>query len=227
METTNEMSPEDRRILRRAATVAEGISRQFGKYCEVLVHSLEDPESSIIAIFNGHVTGREKGGPMTDFALSLLDKKETEDDVFGPYYSSTAEGKRLKSTTTVLRNEFGEAIGFFCINMDISAPANSFLKEMFPDTTGIQTVSEHYPLTAKDLVDNAFRSALDGVHGRTGISPTQKNKIVVEDLYRRGIFHVKNGVDLVAELLGVSRYTVYNYIREVKQSLGDTDIDRL
>ena len=164
---------------------------------------------------------------MTDFALSLLDKKETKEDVFGPYYSSTADGKRLKSTTTVLRNEFGEAIGFLCINLDISAPVDSFLKELLPDTAGVQSVTEHYPLTAKDLVDNAFRSALEAVHGRTGISPTQKNKIVVEDLYRRGIFHVKNGVDLVADLLGVSRYTVYNYIREVKQSLGDTDIDRL
>ncbi len=227
MEVTNNMRPEDRRILRWAATIAEGIGKQFGQYCEVLVHSLEDPESSIIEIYNGHVTGREKGGPMTDFALSLLDKKETKEDVFGPYYSSSDDGKRLKSTTTVLRNEFGEAIGFLCINMDISAPVDHFIKEMFPDTTGIQTVSEHYPLTAKDLVDNAFRSALEAVHGKTGISPTQKNKMVVEDLYRRGIFHVKNGVDLVAELLGVSRYTVYNYIREVKQSLGDTDIDRL
>ncbi|MFP4179616.1 MAG: transcriptional regulator [Spirochaetaceae bacterium] len=219
MNTLEDMSPEDRQILESAAAVAEGLSRQFGAFCEVLVHSLEDPESSIIAIYNGHITGRKVGGPMTDFALSLLDKRETKENVFGPYYSSTSDGRRLKSTTTVLRNTGGEVIGFFCINMDISAPADEFLRELLPDTGDVQTVTEHYPLTAKDLVDNAFKNALDGVHGRTGISPTQKNKMVVEDLYRRGIFHVKNGVDLVAELLGVSRYTIYNYIREVKQSL--------
>ncbi|MFO7850762.1 MAG: PAS domain-containing protein [Spirochaetia bacterium] len=225
MDILEHMRTEDRRILQSAVTLAEGISRQFGTFCEVLVHSLEDPENSIIAIYNGHVTGREEGGPMTDFALSLLDKRELKEEVFGPYYSSTSEGKRLKSTTTVLKNEFGEVIGFLCINMDISASADEFLREMMPDTGGVQTVTEHYPLTAKDLVDNAFKSALDGVHGRTGISSTQKNKIVVEDLYRRGIFHVKNGVDLVADLLGVSRYTIYNYIREVKQSIGSTETE--
>ncbi len=221
------MRPEDHRILSRAVTIAECIARQFGTYCEVLVHSLDDPVNSIIEIFNGHVTGREKGGPITDFALSLLEKRNLEEDVYGPYYSSTADGKRLKSTTTVIRNENGETIGFLCINLDISAPLDDYMKEFLPDSAGVQTVNEHYPLTAKDLVDNAFKTALDSVHGRTGISPTQKNKMVVEDLYQRGIFHVKNGVDLVAELLGVSRYTVYNYIREVKQSLGDTDFDRL
>jgi predicted transcriptional regulator YheO len=221
------MRPEDHRILSRVVLIGEGIARQFGSYCEVLVHSLEDPENSIIEIFNGHITGREKGGPMTDFALSLLEKRDLEEDVYGPYYSSTADGKRLKSTTTVIRNENGRTIGFLCMNLDISAPIDDYVRELLPDSAGVQTVSEHYPLTAKDLVDNAFKTAMDAVHGRTGISPTQKNKMVVEDLYRRGIFHVKNGVDLVAELLGVSRYTVYNYIREVKQSLGDTDFDRL
>lgn len=227
MDTLEHMHPEDRRILESAATIAEGLSRQFGAFCEILVHSLEDPECSIIAIYNGHITGRKEGSPMTDFALSLLDKKDTKENVFGPYYSSTSEGRRLKSTTTVLRNGGGEVIGFLCINMDISAPADEFLKELLPDTGGVQTVTEHYPLTAKDLVDNAFKSALEGVHNRTGISPTAKNKMVVEDLYRRGIFHVKNGVDLVADLLGVSRYTIYNYIREVKQSVGYTENEGL
>ncbi|MFP4617550.1 MAG: PAS domain-containing protein, partial [Spirochaetaceae bacterium] len=98
MNTLEDMSPEDRRILESAAAVAEGLSRQFGAFCEVLVHSLEDPESSIIAIYNGHITGRKVGGPMTDFALSLLDKRETKENVFGPYYSSTSDGRRLKST---------------------------------------------------------------------------------------------------------------------------------
>ncbi len=38
---------------------------------------------------------------------------------------------------------------------------------------------------------------------------------VVRDLERRGIFLIKGAVDEVARLLGVSRYTVYNYRKEV------------
>ena len=46
--------------------LAKGLARQFGPNCEVVVHDLasNDPERSIVAIENGHVTGRKVGdGP--------------------------------------------------------------------------------------------------------------------------------------------------------------------
>ena len=46
--------------------LAKGLARQFGPNCEVVVHDLStnDPDSSIVAIENGHVTGRKVGdGP--------------------------------------------------------------------------------------------------------------------------------------------------------------------
>ena len=44
-------------------TLAKGIASQFGPNCEVVVHDLatNDPERSIVAIENGHVTGRKAG----------------------------------------------------------------------------------------------------------------------------------------------------------------------
>ena len=41
--------------------LAKGIASQFGPNCEVVVHDLDsnDPESSIVAIENGQVTGRK------------------------------------------------------------------------------------------------------------------------------------------------------------------------
>ena len=45
-------------------TLAKGIASQFGPNCEVVVHDLatNDPERSIVAIENGHVTGRQEIG---------------------------------------------------------------------------------------------------------------------------------------------------------------------
>ena len=45
------------------ARLAHAIAVQFGSNCEVVVHDLEtnDPERSIVAIENGHVTGRSVG----------------------------------------------------------------------------------------------------------------------------------------------------------------------
>ena len=47
-------------------SLAKGIARQFGPNCEVVVHDLgtEELENSIVAIENGHISGRRIGdGP--------------------------------------------------------------------------------------------------------------------------------------------------------------------
>ena len=71
---TTSFTSEDQMQLQVVASIAEGIARQFGEYCEVVVHSLENYENSIVAIENGQVTGRPIGGPMTDFALTVLER---------------------------------------------------------------------------------------------------------------------------------------------------------
>jgi len=38
--------------------VVDGIATMFGKNCEVVLHDLRNLERSIVAIANGHVTGR-------------------------------------------------------------------------------------------------------------------------------------------------------------------------
>ena len=40
--------------------LAKGVARQFGPNCEVVVHDLasNDPDSSIVAIENGQISGR-------------------------------------------------------------------------------------------------------------------------------------------------------------------------
>ncbi len=219
---------EDRMQLEVISAVAQGIARQFGEFCEVVVHSLENYDNSIVAIENGAVTGRSVGGPMTDFALNVLERCDQEkEDVYGVYYTNTETGKQLKSTTIVLRNLQRKPIGLLCMNFDVSAPFAKLMESLLPEVTGTQSVSEHFPLTAKDLVETSFNEVVDEINRKTGISPTQKNKLIVEELYKRGIFHIKNGIDIVSEKLGVSRYTIYNYIREVKTVLGENEIEKL
>ena len=55
-------------------TLAKGIASQFGPNCEVVVHDLatNDPERSIVAIENGHVTGRKVGDGPSHVVLEAL-----------------------------------------------------------------------------------------------------------------------------------------------------------
>ena len=79
--------------------IVDTIALQFGRDCEVALHDLRQPQSSLIAI-SGNLTKRVVGAPITDYVLRLL---QTYGDAVKDryiYYSSTQNGRKLKSSTT-------------------------------------------------------------------------------------------------------------------------------
>jgi predicted transcriptional regulator YheO len=49
-----------------------------------------------------------------------------------------------------------------------------------------------------------------------GVSASEKNRMIIAGLARKGIFDIKGAIDIVAKEIGVSKYTIYHYLREVK-----------
>jgi len=220
-----DLNEEDEAILDNLKAVVKGIAMIFGRYCEVVLHSLKDLEHSVIAIENGWVTGRKLGSPMTDLGLSVLDKfDEAGSDIIGNYYSKTKNGEHLKSITIVIRNLKRKPIGFLCININLSAPLGSFMKELLESKGSFfkKGVIEHYPLTANELLERSYSEVLRIVNTYKKLNPNERLKRIIKELYIRGIFNIKNGIDYAAEHSGVSRYTVYNYIRDIKSEIEST-----
>ena len=48
-------------ILKAYIPVANMLTQTFGKSCEVVIHDLTQPESSVVYVANGAVTGRKEG----------------------------------------------------------------------------------------------------------------------------------------------------------------------
>lgn len=61
-------------IIKSWIPMVEFIARTYGENCEVILHDLRDLDKSIVAIKNNHITGRQIGGTITDFALKLIMK---------------------------------------------------------------------------------------------------------------------------------------------------------
>jgi len=213
------LTPEDEIILENLKRVIKGISIILGKAFEIVLHSFKDLNNSVIAIENGDITGRKIGSPMTDYGLRILEKIDSfKNDVIGSYYTQKKHGQKLKSTTIIIRNGAGNPIGFLCINVDLSAPVGNFMEELITVTedNSNQEIVEHFPLTERELVKTSLEDVLHRIEMLRGVSPVDKNKKVVLELYKRGIFNIKNGIDIVSKVLGISRYTTYNYIRDIK-----------
>jgi predicted transcriptional regulator YheO len=73
---TVEFTEIDRLILESYKTLLDGLGDYLGYGYELVLHSLENLDSSVIKIINGYHTGRKEGAPITDLALCMLNKLE-------------------------------------------------------------------------------------------------------------------------------------------------------
>lgn len=97
--------------------VMKSIVELLGPACEVVLHDMSDPDSSIVAI-EGDVTGRCVGGPLTDSGLGCL-RSADKGRVYK--YTTVAEGGRvIKSASVFLSDDQGGIFGGLCINLDIT-----------------------------------------------------------------------------------------------------------
>jgi predicted transcriptional regulator YheO len=215
------LSKRDKAILRAFEPIVEGIAKMFGSNCEVVLHSLEDLQHSIIKIENGHVTGRKVGFPLTDFAIEMLkDKSLLKSGSTDIYYNKTKDGKTLRSISIIIRNDEEKPIGFLCINLNLSSSLISLIKDFSLSSNMSINEPEHFVSSVQELINIATDKAISKINGEKDIPNSDKNKLIVFELYNKGIFNIKSAVDIVAQKIGVSRYTVYNYIREAKIKLS-------
>ncbi len=130
------MPDASRELLRQYAKLTEFLGRALGPDYEVALHDLTDTNRSLIAIANGHISGRKVGAPLTNRALSILrDKSYEQTDYRIHDYGLSVNGKELRSNTMFIKQD-GQLIGMLCINFDDSryrAVADQVLGLCHPD----------------------------------------------------------------------------------------------
>ncbi|MGT0149289.1 helix-turn-helix transcriptional regulator [Vibrio metschnikovii] len=121
----------DKVILRSYEAMVDGLASLIGPFCEIVLHSLEDLNTSAIKIANGENTGRQVGSPITDLALKMLRDIEGSERNFSRSYFTRAKGGALmKSITVAIRNGEHRVIGLLCINVNLDAPFSQVLHSL-------------------------------------------------------------------------------------------------
>jgi len=208
-------------ILETLVTVARGIANTFGPSSEVVVHDLSKPKTSVIAVFNNTVTGRKVGEGIRDLILTVLRSPDFKDDMLANYQSVTPEGKSIKCTTIVVRNNEKDVVGALCINTDLSAFVAT--KKFFDDFTKTHqlTPPEDKVVNVKnadvlDILDHLIQSTIKET-GKLVEQMSKEDKAqVIKYLDEKGTFLVRGSVNWVAKKLGMSRNTVYSYLEQYR-----------
>ncbi|MCI2062132.1 MAG: helix-turn-helix transcriptional regulator [Eubacteriaceae bacterium] len=195
----------------------------LGSNTEVVLHDLTDWDKSIVAIRNGHISGRKIGAPVTGLALDIV-KSEIykEQDYKVNYKGMSAHGYTVKSATYFIKDEKGVLIGLMCINMDCEklTQAREVIDSIIRIGEGdlsLSAAEETFSLDVNDLVRNNIDSIVPGNLDRLRKMKKREKVELVAKLQDMGTFMVKGTLPEVAELLGVSVPTMYRYLANVKK----------
>ena len=160
------------------------------------------------------VAGARSASVPTDLGLRRLRGEDVPDAIVG-YANESPDGTKMKSSSLAIRDDEGALIGALCLNLDISyfEQYGKFVQRL---------VSTHESAHIDDGEDfgatspaEDIRDAIDQVcisHGWMGRSLSNDQKrTVVEFLYRQGHFKKRGAVTIIAEQLGLTRPSIYNY----------------
>ena len=200
---------------------------------EVVLHDLAKLPESIIAVA-GRLTGRGIGDPATDLLLEMAVRGRYESiadyDVHHPVSGT------LRCTTTVFHDSQGTPVCVLCVNRSmgfwqamadaaasiLTPGAQAGPEPLVPPVPPPAPADEPAPARAErfarsvpELADHVLASAVE----RTGRSVGQMRKPekieVVRELRDRGFFLLRDAAETAGHALGVSRFTIYNYLNEI------------
>ncbi len=204
-----------------AKQVAKGLAGQFGRSCEVVIHDLtgDDHEHTIIAIENGHITGRSVGdGPSQVVLESLKDGTSDLNDRIS-YLTKTADGKVLKSSTIFIRDDNDKVIGIMGINYDISMFVA--VDDAIRDFTGQRQPGQEPEAISgnvSDLLDELLEHSVRLVGKPTAMMSKDEKIRAIRFLDERGAFLITRSGPKVCQYFGISTYTLYSYLDEIRSS---------
>jgi len=205
--------------LQAAMQLAEGLSQVLGQRYEVIVHDLGRADHSIVGVF-GNVTNRKVGGSATDVLLQLLDNygNDVPDQI--NYRTTLPDGRVLRNSTLFIRDESRCVLGSVCINQDLTdyVVASKLLGNLteFSNTGFGDVFAERSCRDINEVVESMVRRELERMDKPVAYMQKEDKLVVVKKLEKKGIFDVKGAVEYVAKRLGVTNFTVYNYLKTIR-----------
>lgn len=200
--------------LKEAQVFAEAIARLLHPFAEVVIHDLD--KDLIEAIYNP-LSRREVGDQ------SYLDRVDfdSSENIIGPYAKTNWDGRPMKSISVVIRSKEGSADGFLCVNVDTSAfeSASQILQSFLKNNYGIeggdkQLFKDDYYEKINLYIQNYCRERKVSIDA---LDRGEKREMI-RSLEAAGAFKGKNAAVYVGRVLGISRATVYNYLKDKEES---------
>jgi predicted transcriptional regulator YheO len=194
--------------------IAEGIATLFGNNCEVVIHDLDYPEKSIIAIYNGHVTGRRVGDPLSILGIKNVMRGQTKKDLIN-YSAKTSDGRLIKCATFHIHEKncrLALGINFDCTSLQLAQASIDSIINVTSSNHNDLFSSKEFNLGS--MLEEAVMSV-----GKTPKMMKKKDRIqAARILEEKGAFLIHGSMQVIADYFNISRFTLYNYLKEIRET---------
>lgn len=229
-------------ILNQYKILVDFLGKALGPDYEIVLHDITSEPGQIVAIANGHISGRQVGSPTANDALQILAANSWKTSDFLLNYPVAAEnGHILRASTLFIKDEDGSPVGLLGINFDdsryrellggllsaihpkdFSAGKQNFSQEssvsaeqMAPPVQP-DSLAENFSMDISSIMQNAFDSITASLETPIERLNQQEKRDIVQKLQERGVFKLKGGIAFAAKSLSCSPATVYRYLGDLQ-----------
>ncbi|MEL7625070.1 MAG: helix-turn-helix domain-containing protein [Clostridiales bacterium] len=205
---------------------------QFGDSCQSILYSLERDRDKIegtVVSVAGTTTNASIGDPLPAFLETHIREKGMASQ-YG-FINKAFPSLVLRTSLEFLADEAGEVFGCICIHHNIVhiKMITSFLDELTrpnnledEDEESAAAGGEGRQYTASNIqgfLDNIISEFLEEHLEANNFAALDKNDKLdlIKELDRRGVFLVKGAVNLIAKRINVSKFSIYNYLDEIRE----------
>ena len=204
--------------------IAQMLVQTFGNDCEVVLHDLDCPAHSVVYVENPSVTGRKVGDSFDQLVRQVILSDELKEDFVANYYFTAPNGKRIRSSSLLIKDAGGHLTGALCINLDTTKVTEqiAFLQSFLPAAPQSAGKAEEEPASAPAHVSVMIENLMDKILADCDAKNLSREERIrrIRFMDEKGLFLMKGSVERAAEKLGVGKVTIYSYLDEVRGKRG-------
>lgn len=196
----------------------KGIAQLMGNETEVVLHDLK--QQKIIYIENGYITGRTIDSPQDTKYINTIISLASKEDFLVGFSGTSKSGHPLRTSHFIFRDDNNSPIALLCINQDLTAlinlrnQLNILINTKSPEEmNGFESNDNYIHAITKRVIYNEIERVKP-----SKISSKEVKLRIISALDQKGVFDVRDATTFICEELSISQATLYNYLREVRQT---------
>ncbi|MFK5884093.1 MAG: helix-turn-helix transcriptional regulator [Candidatus Izemoplasma sp.] len=194
--------------------MSDAIATTFGENCEVVVHDLNHELGNTIAyIKNGHVSNRKLGDGASALVLDAFNHTDTHPPDKLNYIINDG-GKHIKCSSLFFNDNDNDKLRYILsINFDIShlIRTQEAINQLVAHEKEEQIAG--FPVDVNDMLDRLIFQSVEKVGKPIDEMNYKEKSVAIKFLDECGAFLIKKAGDKVAEVFGISKYTIYNHMK--------------